>query len=402
MKKRVLALILTGIMVAGLAGCGGSKEPAADGAPSEAPTAEAEEPEAEASGSGESTAPASGKTDGFVVGFSNGYWGNTWRAQMIEDFEKQAEKYKSEGILSDYMVSNTDSDAAEQLNQINAMIDAGVDAIMIDAVSPTTVRSAVERARKEGILVVITNDPAAYEDTICVCGDNYSWQQIQARWLAEQLGGKGDIVVINGVAGNSADTFRQKANDEVLAEYPDIKILGAAPGSWSQTEAQSVMTTFLSSYDKIDAVLEQDVMGEGVLKAYENAGKELPIMTGDYTKAFLQKWSELPDLNTIGVSYAPGNAVPALDVTVRLLQGKTLKEDVLEPNPMDENLINTIMLDPPYVITREAQPDAAWMEGLSGTKAISLDEAMEMMKDQADTAAVDGWLSEEEVDAFFE
>ena len=60
MKKRVLALILTGIMVAGLAGCGGSKEPAADGAPSEAPTAEAEEPEAEASGSGESTAPASG------------------------------------------------------------------------------------------------------------------------------------------------------------------------------------------------------------------------------------------------------------------------------------------------------------------------------------------------------
>ncbi len=46
MKKRVLALILTGIMAAGLAGCGGSKEPAADGAPSEAPTAEAEEPEA--------------------------------------------------------------------------------------------------------------------------------------------------------------------------------------------------------------------------------------------------------------------------------------------------------------------------------------------------------------------
>lgn len=401
MKKRVLVLILTGIMTAGLAGCGGSK-PAADSAASEAPAQEETAPEADASESEESTAPASDKTDGFVVGFSNGYWGNTWRAQMIEDFETQAEKYKSEGILSDYMVSNTDSDAAEQLNQINAMIDAGVDAIMIDAVSPTTVRSAVERARKEGILVVITNDPAAYEDTICVCGDNYSWQQIQAKWLAEQLGGKGDIVVINGVAGNSADTFRQKANDEVLSAYPDIKILGAAPGSWSQTEAQSVMTTFLSSYDKIDAVLEQDVMGEGVLKAYENAGKELPIMTGDYTKAFLQKWNELPDLNTIGVSYAPGNAVPALDVTVRLLQGKTLKEEVLEPNPMDENLVNTIMLDPPYVITREAQPDAVWMEGLSGTKAISLEEAIEMMKDQADTAAVDGWISEEEVDAFFE
>lgn len=399
MKKRVLALILTGMMAVSLAGCGGAKEPVSDGGTLEE---EAKAPTEEASGEEEGKTPVSDQGDGFVVGFSNGYWGNTWRAQMIEDFEKQAEKYKTEGILSDYMVSNTNSDAAEQLNQINAMIDAGVDAIMIDAVSPTTIRSAVERAKKEGILVVITNDPAAYEGTICVCGDNYSWQQIQAKWLVEQLGGKGDIVVISGVAGNSADTFRQKANDDVLSAYPDIKILASAPGSWSQTEAQSVMTTFLSSYDKIDAVLEQDVMGEGVLKAYENAGKELPVMTGDYTKSFLQKWSELPDLNTIGVSYAPGNAVPALDVTVRLLQGKTIKEEVLEPNPMDENLVNTIMLDPPYVITREAQPDAVWMEGLSGTKAISLDEALEIMKDQADTAGVDGWISEEEVDALFE
>ena len=181
MKKRVLALILTGMMAVSLAGCGGAKEPVSDGGTLEE---EAKAPTEEASGEEEGKTPASDQGDGFVVGFSNGYWGNTWRAQMIEDFEKQAEKYKTEGILSDYMVSNTNSDAAEQLNQINAMIDAGVDAIMIDAVSPTTIRSAVERAKKEGILVVITNDPAAYEGTICVCGDNYSWQQIQARWLA--------------------------------------------------------------------------------------------------------------------------------------------------------------------------------------------------------------------------
>ncbi len=400
--KGTLAIILTGLMLIGLTGCGNNANTASEDsntttAPSENEVNTETETNEDADGSQEDA-----KTDGFVVGFSNGYWGNTWRAQMIEDFEKQAEKYKSEGILADYMVSNTESDAAEQLNQINAMIDAGVDAIMIDAVSPTTIRSAVERAKKEGILVVVTNDPAAYEDTICVCGDNYSWQMIQAKWMVEQLNGKGNIVVISGVAGNSADTFRQKANDDVLANYPDIKILASAPGSWSQTEAQSVMTTFLSSYDNIDAVLEQDVMGEGVLKAYENAGKTPTIMTGDYTKSFLQKWSEMPDLNTIGVSYAPGNAVPALDVTIRLLQGKTLKEDVLEPNPMDENLINTIMLDPPYVITREGEQDAVWMEGLSGTKAITLDEAIEMMKDKADTAAVDGWISEEEVDALFE
>ncbi len=395
MKRKILAVLLSGAMVVGLAACtsGTSSSESSGGGESSSESGGA---------SGALTSFESDKEDGFVVGFSNGYWGNTWRAQMVEDFEQRAEEYKAEGVLSDYMVSNTNSDATEQLNQINAMIDAGVDAIMIDAVSPTTIKSAVEKAQNQGILVVVTNDPAAYDGTICVCGDNYTWQEIQAKWLVEQLGGEGDIVEVSGVSGNSADTLRVQANEDILAQYPDINVLASSPGSWSQTEAQSVMTTFLSSYDNIDAVLAQDVMGEGIIKAYENAGKEPTIMTGDYTKSFLEVWSTMPDLNTIGVSYAPGNAVPALDVTVGLLQGKTIKEEVLEPNPMDENLVNAIMLDPPYVVTKEAEPDAVWMEGLEGTQAISLDEALEIMADQASTAALDGWLTPEQVDEFFE
>lgn len=395
MKRKILAALLSGVMVLSLAACTSGTSSSEGGGDGEG-SSESEE------ASGALTSFESDKEDGFVVGFSNGYWGNTWRAQMVEDFEKRAEEYKAEGVLSDYMVSNTNSDATEQLNQINAMIDAGVDAIMIDAVSPTTIKSAVEKAQDQGILVVVTNDPAAYDGTICVCGDNYTWQEIQAKWLVEQLGGKGDIVEISGVSGNSADTLRVQANKDILAEYPDIKTLASSPGSWSQTEAQSVMTTFLSSYENIDAVLAQDVMGEGIIKAYENAGKEPTVMTGDYTKSFLELWATMPDLNTIGVSYAPGNAVPALDVTVGLLQGKTIKEDVLEPNPMDESLVNAIMLDPPYVVTREAEPDAVWMEGLEGTQAISLDEALEIMADQASTAALDGWLTPEQVEEFFE
>lgn len=373
MKKRALAIVMAGLMAVSMSSvCAYAKD---------------EEKEA--------------KTEGFYIGLSNGYWGNTWRAQMVEDFENKAEEYKEEGIISDYMISNSNSDATEQLKQINAMIDSGVDAILIDAVSPTTIKSAVEKAKAKGILVVIANDPAAYEDTICVCGDNYTWQKIQAMWLMEQIEGKGDIVKITGVSGNAADTIREQANDDILAEYPDVNVLTSAPGNWSQTDAQSVMTTFLSSYDSIDAILEQDVMAEGVIKAYENAGKDIPVMTGDYTKSFFAKWAEMEDLNTIGVPYAPGNATVALEVAVRLLQGKEIDEANLVANPMDENLINTVMVAPPYVVTKEAQPDATWMEGLENTEAISLDEAMELLKDSADTAALDGYMSDEAVDKLF-
>lgn len=342
------------------------------------------------------------KEDGFVIGFSNGYWGNTWRSQMVEDFEIRAEEYKEEGIISEYMVSNTNSDATEQLNQINAMIDAGCDAILIDAVSPTTIKSAVEKAQSEGILVVIANDPAYYEGTICVCGDNYTWMKIMTEWLVDKTGGTGDIVQINGVSGNSADTLRVQAVTDTL-EGTDINVLAAAPGSWSETEAQSVMTTFLSSYENIDAVLEQDVMAEGVIKAYENAGKELPLMTGDYTKSFLQTWAELENLDSIGVSYAPGNAVPALDVAINLLQGKTVKEEVLVANPMDESQINAIMVAPPYVVTKTGEDEGEWVDNLPETTSlISLDKALEILADAADTAALDGYPERSVIEGYFE
>lgn len=342
------------------------------------------------------------KEDGFVIGFSNGYWGNTWRSQMVEDFENRAEEYKEEGIISEYMVSNTNSDATEQLNQINAMIDAGCDAILIDAVSPTTIKSAVEKAQSEGILVVIANDPAYYEGTICVCGDNYTWMKIMTEWLVDKTGGTGDIVQIDGVSGNSADTLRVQAVTDTL-EGTDINVLAQAPGSWSETEAQSVMTTFLSSYENIDAVLDQDVMAEGVIKAYENAGKELPLMTGDYTKSFLQTWAELEDLDSIGVSYAPGNAVPALDVAINLLQGKTVKEEVLVANPMDESQINAIMVAPPYVVTRTGEDEGEWVDNLPETTSlISLDEALEILADAADTAALDGYPERSVIEGYFE
>jgi ABC-type sugar transport system substrate-binding protein len=129
------------------------------------------------------------KTEGFVIGYSNGYWGNTWRAQMVEDFETRANEYKEAGIIADIMISNTNNDPTEQLNQINAMIDSGVDAIIIDAVSPTTIKSAVEKAQHEGILVVVSNDPAYYEGTICVCGDNYTWQLHLAEDPGRMAGG---------------------------------------------------------------------------------------------------------------------------------------------------------------------------------------------------------------------
>lgn len=339
---------------------------------------------------------------GFKIGFANGYFGNTWRAQFVSDFEKAATAYKDAGIISDYTIANTDNDSTEQINQINAMLNNGVDALLICPVSPTAVKSVVDRAKEMGVVVVIANDPAAYEGTYCVAGNNYAWFDIQCKWMAEKINGKGNLVYVSGVPGNAADTLRTKAMEDVFAKYPDIKVLANVPGKWSQTEAQSGMTTMISTYgDQITGVLTQDVMAEGIIKAYENAGKTTPIMTGDSVKSFFKVWKNTPGLDSIGVPYAPGVIVTALDITLGLLNGKTFKDGVLEPNPMDEKLINTIYVDPPYVVTNEGDQNATWMAGYDNTKAITLDKALEILADAPDTQSLDGWFEQSAVDALF-
>lgn len=343
-----------------------------------------------------------GKEKGFVIGFANGYFGNTWRSQFVENIQKEAEKYKKDGTIKELKIANSNADVQQQLNQLNSMINAGVDALMINPVSAKSLGPVIAKAKAKNILVVITNDPAAYEGTYAVIGNNDAFWRIQAEWIAQKLNQKGNIVQINGLPGNTADQLRQEAAKDVLKKYPGIKILSSVPGKWDQSVAQQSMSTLLSTYNNIDGILMQDVMTEGVLRAYENAGKKPPIMTGDYTFGFLRKWQKMPDLESIAVSYAPGVSADALNVTVNLLKGKKIKEEVLQPNPLDKNLKNTIQIDPPYVVTKNKESNAPWLKGLKFTKAISLEEAIQLGKGKPDGASLDATLTQEQIDSFFE
>lgn len=353
-------------------------------------------------GIGSTAVLAEEKTDGFKIGMCTANFGNTWCAQFVEDFESRAEEYKEEGLLADYQIATVSADLTDQINQCNAMINSGIDALLIWCVSPTGVKPIVDLAQANDVLVIISNEAAAYEGTYAIIGNNYGFQHILTEWLAEELEGTGNIVEITGVDGFDGNTQRLQAVDDVLADYPDINRMASAPGNWSATDAQEVMTTFLSTYNNIDGVLAQDVMGDGILKAFENAEVTPSVLTGDYTKSFLKSWSEIEEMQSCTVSYDPGIIITCLDVAMNLLQGKTLKEEILEPNPLNENLINTVMVDPVYCVTREGEQDVKWLEDYPNTKAITLEEALELLKDFEDTAALDGWLDREVVEGWFD
>lgn len=402
--KKTIGFVLCVVMVVMIfAACAApAAESSAPASESVAATEGSEENLPDADATAATDKDAATPTSDIVVGLANGYMGNTWRAQYVEAFETKAQELKDKGVIKDFMSASTNTDVTEQLNQINNMISNGVNAILLNPISPASVAPILAKCEASGVLLVIATDPAAVDENMVeVLVDNKAFFEIMTKWFVDKLGGKGNIVQITGTPGMPADLVRQKVAEDILAQYPDIKVLGSAPGSWSQTESQSVMSTFLSTYDQIDGVLTQDVMAEGILRAYETAGKDAPIMTGDYVFSFFRKWETLPDLEACGATFQPQASADALQYAVRILQGKTLTAE-LGPNPLDETMINAINIPPSYCVTKEAPAaDAEWTKGYDKTQFISLEEAIKLGEGQPDTASLGSSLSDEQWDEMF-
>ena len=116
-----------------------------------------------------------------------------------------------------------------------------------------------------------------------VLPDDVKAGEQEMQMMADKLGGKGNIVVLQGPLGQSGELDRTKGIQNVLAKYPDIKILAKDTANWKRDEAVNKMKNWISSFGpKIDGIVaENDDMGLGALQATREAGVKLPIVGVD-------------------------------------------------------------------------------------------------------------------------
>jgi len=196
--------------------------------------------------------------DKFKVYLSMSYIGNDWQAEAANMVKAMAAS-KTLKDKVDLQVQVAGPNAQRQIQQINAMVQAGAQAIVVYPISPTALNSAVKNACNKGVLIIAydanISEPCAYNVSI----DQEEAGRVTAEWLAKKLNNKGNIVVITGVPGTSVDTLRTKAAKEVFAKYPDIHIISEAVGMWSQAVARTELSKILATHnwDQIDGLWTQ-------------------------------------------------------------------------------------------------------------------------------------------------
>lgn len=301
-------------------------------------------------------AQAQKPSQSFTIGVSNTSI-SPLRLEMMADIEQTHREFAQRGVAKNLVVSSANTDVQGQIGQIRNLINKGVDGIMVNAASPTALNSVVKEAIDAGITVVSWDNEVTVPKVINVTYDQAEWARVSARWLVDALGGKGNVIVINGIAGYAVSEARYAVVKEVFAKAPGIKVVNVANGDWDETKAQQVMSNLLAAQPNLDGVWVSGAMSEGVLRALAAANlPKLPIITGDNTAGYLRLWKEVKGQHPEFKSYIqPDPPCPMASggyrVLVNLLSGKKLKDDALKggklfvplPEGIDESKLDGLL-----------------------------------------------------------
>ncbi len=284
---------------------------------------------ATAAGATATTSASTGNTSGkkFTIGISNPFISSEYRTQMIQELKDVNPEYMQAGITNDLVIESADTDVAGQIQQLQNLISKNVDAILVNPGDVNGLNATLEEAVKKGIIVISVDQALDAPGVYNVGIDQTLWAKTSADWLAKKLGGKGNIVEIEGVPGHPANIARMDGVDQVLKGYPDIKVLGKQTGNWDEATGQQVMSNFLASFPNLDGYWTQDGMAIGAFQAVLAANPaKFPVVVGEGRCQFLQLWADRlkvdPNFETIAVANPPGVSPTGLRIAVNMLEGK--------------------------------------------------------------------------------
>jgi ribose transport system permease protein len=271
--------------------------------------------------------PGTSSTD-TKIGMSLSTLNNPFFVQMKEGAQAEAE---AAGI--DLTVTDAQNDASQQANQLQNFTSSGVKSVIVNPVDSDAVGPAVRGANKADIPVIAADRGVnKAETTTLVASDNVAGGKLAAKTLAEKLGGKGRIVILQGTAGTSASRERGAGFAEGLKAYPNIQVLAKQPADFDRTKGLDVMTNLLQANSGINGVFaENDEMALGAVKALgSKAGSSVSVVGFDGTPDGLKA----VEAGTLYASIAQQPAELgkiAVRNAVRAAQGKSVESVVKVP-----------------------------------------------------------------------
>jgi ribose transport system substrate-binding protein len=271
------------------------------------------------------------------IGYASSYAGNTWRANVMDRLQNEIiPKWKKLGLIDEVIITQSNLNDATQIQQMRQLVDQGVDAIIVCCSNPTALNQTVQYAYERGIPVFsavgyLTSPHAINSSANFVVGGN-----MLGEWMAKEIGGKGNVLVVEGIPGTSASDSQDKGAKAALAKYPDISVVGSLAGMWTDQVAQAEIQKWLATNPgELNGIIIQSASELGALRALKQSGRDMvPITIGGELGA-LCYWRKNPKFISAAIhAWPPGDDFEmSWNIMMRTLQGQGPKVQSILTKP---------------------------------------------------------------------
>ncbi|HWO97075.1 MAG TPA: sugar ABC transporter substrate-binding protein [Bacillus sp. (in: firmicutes)] len=269
--------------------------------------------------------------DQIVIGAAMPVFDDKWLSYLYDGIKE----YDSQHDEVEVTMVDAKNDAGKQMSQVETLIAQGVDAILINPVETDAVEPMVDAANEANIPVVVVNRMPG-EDVMekiyaYVGSESLEAGTIQMEKVAELLGGKGNVAIMNGTLGQESVVKRTKGNKDVLKKYPDMKVVREQTADYQRSQGMTVMENWIQAGDKIDAVVaNNDEMAIGAIMALEESGKRGDIIVAgiDGTIDALE-YVKQGKLNVSAFQDAYGQGKGAIETAMKAVKGEKLDNNFI-------------------------------------------------------------------------
>jgi len=264
----------------------------------------------------------------YKIGFANAAIDSPWRTALVHSVEYGAVKHRR--WISALSVRHAAHSAAQQSADIQALLDAGVDGLIVSAVSTTLTAPVLRDAERRGVPTILVDRgmPDEIPHVSFVTCDDHTIGARTALWLAEQLRGAGSIILLPGLAAAEPAQRRLVGANRVFDGFPNIEVLATEWTGWQSAEGRRLMRICLDRFsDRIDGVwCDSGLQAVGSLKAFLTdrrwSGPIPPHTGGDLNLAY--KLAIRHNVPLAAVDYPPAMGLRAVGVLLDVLRGRTV------------------------------------------------------------------------------
>lgn len=259
------------------------------------------------------------------IGLSVSTLNNPFFVSLKNGVVKEA---KAKGI--EVIVIDAQNDSAKQVNDVQDLLQKGVDALLINPTDSAAISTAVQSANNIGI-PVITLDRSADKGKVesLVASDNVKGGQMAATYIVEQLGKNAKVVELEGVPGASAT--RERGKGFHLVADKKLKVVEKQSAHFDRTEGLNVMENIIQGNPDVQAVFaHNDEMALGALEAINSSGKDILVVGFDGNDDALKSIKD-EKLNATVAQQPELIGKLALNAAGDVLQGKKVKKNIPAP-----------------------------------------------------------------------